>query len=175
MTMLIVAGCSNATRENNTMKDAFGELMKRPSSTTVKADYQKMLQTIQDRLIAEVGVATWVPNPEPISGSFCGGDLSNLEGSGETYLDTGVSIGNLPDAQWERAVAIVAEVAGARGFGAPKVIVDSPSDHEVSFRSKYNGSLLFGTGGGTILSVRTGCLLTQEAHQRGTYLPPKVY
>lgn len=157
------------------MKDAFDELMKRPSRTVVQADYQAMLQTIQDRLVAEVGVAPWVPAPEPINGGFCSGELTDLDGAVQTYLDTGVSVGNLPDARWDQAVAIVTEVAGEHGFGAPSVIVDGPSNHEVSFRGIYQGHLLFGTGGGTILTARTGCHLSEEAHQRGTYLPPKKY
>lgn len=157
------------------MKDAFDALMKRPNLTQVEADYQSMFQTIRERLIAEVGVAEWVPDDEPISGSSCGGTLSNLEGAEVRRYDAGMSPGNLPDAKWDRAVAIVTEVAGKHGFGAPKVVVSGPNDHEISFRNTYNGELLFGTGANTILGGSTGCHLTQEAHQRGTYLQPKKY
>jgi Lipoprotein confined to pathogenic Mycobacterium len=190
MTILILAGCSSsptahaqtvlkensamAPRENSTMKDAFDELMKRPSLTAAEADYQSMLHTIQERLVTEVGIAEWVPDDQPVSGTFCGGDLSNLDDAGQKCIDTGVSIGNLPDARWDQAVAIVTEVAGQHGFGAPGVIVDGPGDHEISFRGRYEGELIFGTGGGTILTVSTGCHLKEEAHRRGTYLPPKV-
>jgi hypothetical protein len=72
-------------------------------------------------------------------------------------------------------VEIVTEVAGRHGFGDPGVVVDGPGDHEIVLRGTYEGELIFGTGGGTILTVRTGCHLTEEAHQRGTYLPPKEY
>ena len=175
MTMLIVAGCSNATRETDTLKDGFDELMKRPNLTQMETDYQAMLQTIRERLVAEVGIGGFLPAAEPVSGTFCGDDLANVGGAQERYLNAGVSSGNLPDAQWDQAVTIVTEVTRKHGFGEAKVIVDRPSDHEVSFPGRYGGSLLFGTGGGTILTVWTGCHLTEEAHNRGTYLPPQEY
>lgn len=155
------------------MSEVFTELMKRPDLTQVQADYQSMFETIRERLVAELGVAQWVPDHDPISGSACGGDLSHLDGAEVLRMDAGTSPGNLPDAQWDQAVAIVTEVAGERGFGAPKVVAGGPSNHEVSFRDPYNGRLLFGTGANTVLAVSTGCHLTQEAHQRGTYQPPK--
>ena len=168
--LLIVAGCAN---QEDKMKDAFDELMKRPTITAAAADYQSMFQTIRERLVSEVGVAEWIPDDKPNSSSACGGGISNLEGAEHRRYDAGWSPGNLPDAQWDHAVAIVTEVARQHGFGAPKVIVSGPSDHEVSYRNTYNGELLFGTGANTILGGTTGCHLSDEAHQRGTYLPPK--
>jgi hypothetical protein len=173
--LAMTTGCNSAAKEKEKMSEAFTELMKRPDLTQVQADYQSMFETIRVRLVAEVGVARWVPDSEPISGSGCGGDLSHLDDAETRSIDAGTSPGNLPDAKWDQAVAIVTEVAGKRGFGAPKVIVSRPNDHEVSFRDQYNGELLFGTGGNTILAVSTGCHLTQTAHQRGTYQPPKQY
>jgi len=170
--LAMTAGCSSTAKES-AMNQVFAELMKRPNLTQVEADYQSMFQTIRERLVAEVGVAEWVPDEEPISGSSCSGDISNLEGAEQRRYDAGMSPGNLPDAKWDRAVAIVTAVAKQHGFGAPKVIVSGPSDHEVSFRNTYNGELLFGTGGNTILGGSTGCHLTEEAHQRGTPVPPK--
>jgi len=170
---LMVAGCS-ATKENP-MKDAFDALMKSPSLTAVEADYQSMYETIRSRLVAEVGVSGWLPDPEPIRGSGCTGDLSHLDEGEERLYNAGSSSGNLPDAKWDQAVAIVAEVAGQHGFGAPEVVVSGPSDHEVQFHDAYRGYLLFGTGYNTILGGGTGCHLTEEAHQRGTYPPPKKY
>lgn len=175
ITLLIVAGCSSETRENNTMKDAFDGLMKRPNLTEVEADYQSMYQTIRERLVAEVGIAEWLPDHDPIRGTSCGGDISRLRGASERMYLAGSSGGNLPDAKWDHAVTIVTEVAKQHGFGAPEVVVDGPGDHEVSFHDTYEGELLFGTGANTILGGGTGCHLTEEAHQRGTYLPPKEY
>lgn len=173
--LLVVAGCSVTSKESEDMNQAFDELMKRPNITQVDADYQSMFQTIRERLVSELCVATWVPDANPISGSACGGRLSNLEGAEVRRYDAGMSPGNLPDDSWDQAVAIVTDIAGRHGFGAPHVIVSGPSDHEVSFNDTYNGELLFGTGANTILGASTGCHLTQEAHRRGTPVPPKKY
>ncbi|MEP7034422.1 MAG: LppA family lipoprotein [Actinomycetota bacterium] len=173
--LLLVWGCSLADKESEDMNQAFEALMKRPNLSQVDADYQSMFKTIRERLVAEVGVAQWVPDDEPMSGSSCGGGISNLEGAEVRRYDAGMSPGNLPDAAWDRAVAIVTDVAGHYGFGAPRVIVSGPSDHEVSFRNTYNGELLFGTGANTILGGSTGCHLTQAAHLRGIPAPPRKY
>jgi hypothetical protein len=188
--LLVTAGCSStapgedtatapkenstmAPTESNTMKDAFEALLKRPDLAEVEADYQSMFGTIRERLTAEVGVGVWVPDPEPMSGTFCVGLISNLEGAGQRLYSAGTSQGNLPDARWDQAVTIVTEVAGQHGFGAPQVIVNGPGDHEVELHDTYQGWMLFGTGANTILTGGTGCHLTREAHQRGTYLPPR--
>jgi Lipoprotein confined to pathogenic Mycobacterium len=172
VTLLLLAGCTSPTGGSKRMNEAFDELMKRPNATEIDAEYQSMFQTIRERLTAEVGVAPWVPDDEPMSSSACGGQISGLGDAEVRRLDAGMSPGNLPDALWDRAVAIVTEVACQHGFGAPDVIVSGPDDHEVSFRNTYNGRLLFGTGANTILAVTTGCHLSEEAHQRGTYPLP---
>jgi hypothetical protein len=173
--LLMVAGCSTTSRESEEMNQAFDTLMKRPNLTQVDAEYQSMFKSIRERLVSELGVAAWVPDHEPVSGSACGGKISNLEGAEVRRYDAGMSPGNLPDASWDQAVAIVAKIAGRHGFGAPRVIVSGPSDHEVSFRDTFNGELLFGTGANTILGASTGCHLTEEAQQRGTPVLPKKY
>jgi Lipoprotein confined to pathogenic Mycobacterium len=173
LTVLVVTGCSK-TKEN-TMRDAFDALMKRPNLGVVEADYLTMYETIRTRLVAEIGVSAWLPDAEPISGTACARPLSNLDGGQERLYNAGSSSGNLPDAKWDRAVAIVAEVAKQHGFGAPELVISRPGDHEVELHDSYRGYLIFGTGYNTILAGGTGCHLTQEAHQRGTYLPPKKY
>ena len=173
--LVVVAGCNSAERENDTMKDAFDALMKRPNLTVVEAGYQMMFESIRERLTAEVGIAEWVPAAEPIHGTSCGGKISKLDGGAMRLYNAGVSPGNLPDTKWDQAVAIVAEVAKQHGFGAPEVFINGPSDHEVLFHDTYYGQILFGTGYNTILGGGTGCHLTEEAHRRGTYLPPHQY
>ena len=171
--LIVVAGCSTTAKESDTMNQAFDMLMKRPNLTQVDATYQSMFTTIRERLVSEVGVADWAPDREPTSGSSCGGNISNLQGAETRLYNAGTSPGNLPDASWDRAVAIVTEVSGQHGFGAPRVVVSGPSDHEVSFRDPYNGELLFGTGANTVLGGSTGCHLTKEAHDRGAPMAPR--
>ena len=76
------------------MKDAFDALMKRPSLTVVEADYQSMFEMIRTRLVAEVGISSWLPDVEPISGTACAGKLSNLDGGQERLYNAGSSSGN---------------------------------------------------------------------------------
>lgn len=173
MTLLMVAGCSAA--KESMMKNSFDELMKLPNLTVVEADYQSMYETIRTRLVAEVGLSVWLDDAEPISGTACAGKLSNLDGGQERLYNAGSSSGSLPDAKWDQAAAIVAEVARQHGFAESEVIVNGPGDHEIQLHDAYHGYLLFGTGSNTILAGGTGCHLTKEAHDRGTYLPPKKY
>lgn len=171
MTLMIVAGCGPNQEEK--MNDAFVALMKRPNLTEVEASYQAMFQTIRERLTAELDLPEWIPDKEPIAGSSCGEPVSNLDGAEKRNYSPGYSPGKLPEDKWPQALAIVTEVAGKHGFGPPKVVVSGPSDHEVEFTDPYNGSMVFGTGGNTVLAGFTGCHLTEEAHKRGTYQPPK--
>jgi hypothetical protein len=173
LTVLTVSGCGAS--QESAMNDAFDTLMKRPNLSVVEADHQAMYETIRTRLVAEIGVSAWLPDAEPVSGGFCARPLSNLEGGQERLYNAGSSAGNLPDARWDQAVAIVTEVSKSHGFGPAEVVVSRPADHEVQFHDQYRGYLIFGTGYNTVLAGGTGCHLTKEAHQRGTYLPPKKY
>lgn len=168
-------GTTESSREmnGNTMRDAFDALMRRPSLTAVETDYQSMYETIRTRLVAEIGIPSWTPDGKPTSASACGGDLSHLDDAQERLYNAGSSPGNLPDARWDQAVAIVSEVAARHGFGVPEVVVSGPGDHEVELKDPYSGYLAFGTGANTVLFGGTGCHLNDVAHQRGTYLPPQ--
>ena len=169
------AGTPQGRTEGNgtIMKDAFDALMRRPSLATVETDYQSMYERIRTRLETEIGIPSWSPDARPTSGTACGGGLSGLHDAQERLYNAGSSSGNLPDAQWDQAVAIVSEVATQHGFGAPEVVVSGPGDHEVELKDHYSGYLTFGTGANTVLFGGTGCHLTEVAHQRGTYLPPQ--
>jgi hypothetical protein len=155
------------------MKDAFDALMRRPSLATVETDYQSMYESIRTRLKTEIGISSWAPDARPTGGTACGGGLSHLEDAQERLYNAGSSSGNLPDARWDQAVAIVSEVAAHHGFGAPAVVASGPGNHEVELKDPYGGYLTFGTGANTVLFGGTGCHLTEVAHQRGTYLPPQ--
>ena len=163
-----------STEGNGTiMKDAFDALLRRPSLATVETDYQSMYESIRTRLTTEIGIPSWTLDARPTGGTACGGGLSHLDDAQERLYNAGSSSGNLPDARWDQAVAIVSEVAAQHGFGAPAVVVSGPGDHEVEFKDPYSGYLTFGTGANTVLFGGSGCHLTEVAHQRGTYLPPQ--
>jgi Lipoprotein confined to pathogenic Mycobacterium len=167
-TALICAACGFGTASGG-INEQFATLHQRPDIERAQSRYLGMLDTIRTELVARLGIAAWQPDEDGLTGSACGFDFPDVGGDGEIRrFGTDMSPGNIPDNQWADAVAIVSELAKPYGFGAPAVVVDRPSDHEVSLRDSYGAELLFGTAENTILSVGTGCHLTEAAHQRGT-------
>lgn len=158
---VLVAGCSVAGSERDTMDDKFATLARRPTIENIKVTYEGMQARLRDRLSAEVGPLRWV-NDQNLSGAGCA-DFPGVRGESRT-LDSWTSKGNLPDAQWDHAVRIVAEVTGEYGFGTPRMVVDRPSDHEITGTDQYGGHYLFGTAANTVLMVSTGCHLPADAH-----------
>ncbi len=148
--------------------ELFDELARRPDIEVVDTRYRGMLAAIRDTLVAEIGLHPWLPSGNSVNASIGGGPFTRLGGDGEIRRYTsGMSPGNVSDADWPRATAIVADLVSQYGFAAPTVVVDRPGDHEVSFPGEYGGELLFGTAVNTTLSLTTGCHLTREAFLRG--------
>jgi hypothetical protein len=143
------------------VEDKLATLAQRPTIEAIKATYETMQARLRDRLSAEVGLLRWV-NDENFSGAGCA-DFPGVGGQSR-ILDSWTSKGNLPDAQWDRAVRIVTEVTGEYGFGAPRAVVNRPSDHEITATDPYGGHYLFGTAANTVLQVSTGCHLPAAAH-----------
>ncbi|MGH3799559.1 MAG: LppA family lipoprotein [Pseudonocardiaceae bacterium] len=171
LTVLMV-GCGIARWGEDTVEEKLATLAQRPTIEAIRATYETMQARLRDRLSAEVGPLQWV-NDENFSGAGCA-DFPNVGGHSLT-LDRWTSEGNLPDAQWDRAVRIVAEVTGEYGFGAPRVVVNRPSDHEITATDRYGGHYLFGTAANTVLMVSTGCHLPANAHPRtASHAPPST-
>ncbi|CAM3710434.1 LppA family lipoprotein [Kibdelosporangium persicum] len=146
--------------------EQYAELLKRPDIEQIHDEYTKMLEEIRNELVAQIGIAPWVPKDEPFSGSGCA-EFSDLSEAHKRRYSSGHSPGNLPDARWADAVKLVESIAGRHGFKLHGAVVDRPSDHEVTFGNDYGAELLFGTAANTTLSVSTGCHLTKAAKERG--------
>lgn len=165
---LSLTGCAAEEPKGETVRPEFAELRQRPDIEQAEATYQDLLAELRDRLVAEVGIEPWVAKEAPVTGSGCVGKFAAVGPDGEVRrYSSGSSPGNLPDADWPRAVTLVAEIAGRAGFGEPTVVIDRPGDHEVSLPHPSGAELLFGTAANTTLSLSTGCHLTAEAHRRG--------
>jgi hypothetical protein len=165
---LLLGGCTGEEPKGDAVNKQFAELMKRPDIEQAEAEYQDMLASIREKLAGEIGIAPWIPKDTQPSASACGGEFTEITTEGQRrFYSSGRSPGNLPDAQWPRAVALVSETAHQHGFGAPEIIVDRPGDHEVLYKGTTGAELIFGTGTNTTLSMTTGCHLTAEAHKRG--------
>ncbi|EFL06803.1 MULTISPECIES: lipoprotein [Actinomycetes] len=165
---LALAGCG---QKGPDVSSAYDQLMQRPDIDQAQTAYTAMLTTIRERLTAEFG-RTWEQGGE-LSGTGCGNDYPGLDTDGlELSLPRWDSEGNLPDADWPRAQALVGQIAAGYGFDpTPKIFSDRPSNHDVVY-GKTDGALLsFGTGKNTGVAVSTGCHLTAEAHRRGGPAP----
>ncbi|MGH3701945.1 MAG: LppA family lipoprotein [Pseudonocardiaceae bacterium] len=103
-----------------------------------------MQARLRDRFSAEVGPLRWV-NDQNLSGAGCA-DFPGVRGESR-MLDSWTSKGDLPDAQWDHAVRIVAEVTGEYGFRTPRVVVNRPSDHEITATDRIRSSRLHRRGG----------------------------
>jgi len=157
----LATGCAGTGSESENMDEKLVTLAQRPTIEEVRASYEEMQSRLRDRLSAEVGPLRWVNN-QNLGGAGCA-DFPNVGGQSLT-LDRWTSEGNLPDTRWDRAVAIVAEVTGEYGFGAPEVVVDRPADHEITATDPYGGGCLFGAARNTVLMVSTGCHLSADDH-----------
>ncbi|MFC0435508.1 LppA family lipoprotein [Kutzneria buriramensis] len=75
----------------------------------------------------------------------------------------------ITDAQWERALVIIGQVAQKQGFGTtPQRLNDSPGDHDEAFHSVGDdGRITLGTAKHTVLGLDVGCHLTAAAKARG--------
>lgn len=158
---VLAPGCASAGSERGNMDQQLATLAQRPTIEQITARYEEMQARLRDRLSAEVGPLQWVKR-ESAGRAGCA-DFPDLEGESRT-LDRWASEGNLPDAQWERAVAIAAEVTGEYGFSAPEAIVDRPGDHEITGSDPYGGGYQLGTARNTVLMVSTGCHLPADKH-----------
>lgn len=165
---LLVSGCDSGQSEDKA-NQWFTELMQRPDIERAQASYLAMLERIQRELVDQLGIAPFPPDEdEPISASACPGDLSLIPDAEVRRYQFGASKGNISDAEWPRALALVTEVAAQNGFDRVNTVIDRPGDHEVAITDRLGAELIFGTAKNTIVSLSTGCHLSREAHERGT-------
>jgi hypothetical protein len=166
---LLMSGCTPDESKDSKVNALFSELMQRPDIETMQTDYLAMLEQLRNKLIKDVGIAPFIPDPDgPVTGSGCPGDFSAVPDAMVLRFRSGRSPGNISDAEWPRALKLVTDFLAERGFGAPKAVVDKPGDHEVAIYDQFGAELIFGTAANTILSLSTGCHLSRAAHQRGT-------
>lgn len=156
MLAVLAAGCANQTPEGGTVQEQQATLAQRPTIDEITARYERMQAELRQRLVSEIGISEWVKRSE-LTGSGCG-DFPDLPNAESRSLGNWRSEGNLPDARWPQAQAIVTEVTGRYGF-APDFVVDRPNDHTIIGIDQYGASYEFGTAVNTVLGVSTGCHL----------------
>jgi Lipoprotein confined to pathogenic Mycobacterium len=151
-----VTGCQNG--KDGDVDSALAQLRQRPSIEETVRTYQEMIGRMQRQLDATLGPHTW-----RLRGDMGGAGCADFPGSGGSTRSLADSYfeGNLPDADWARAVEVIAGVGREYGFGDPVTVVNRPSDHEITAQDAYGGTYVFGTAVNTILTGRTGCHLPQ--------------
>lgn len=169
--VITLTGCGNGT-DDMTREEKFAELMRRSTEEQIVQQYDQMQQEIADELTTAIGLPAWTINDTTGGEALCGHEFSNLGGdAGTKSLPILNAAAPIPDERWDQAVQIAETIARKNGFGAPQRLVDRTGHHIVDFKDKWGGMLGIDTKVHSTLSVRTGCLLTEEAHQRGTPTP----
>jgi hypothetical protein len=137
----------------------FNELKERPDIDQASSRYEEMYTRCPAAVHGCVPVPTVAANP---GGAACGPEFAALApGSRQDAVIRGLANsmvpGNLPGAQWDRAVSIVDTVVRSYGFNSgPIVVISRPSDHEVDFYDSYQAELIFGTAVNTAMTFTTG-------------------
>lgn len=166
--LVLASGCESEG-EGMGKDEQVAELMQRPDIDEISRKYEQMRTEVADKLTQELAIPPWDIVDGRSSEAGCGSEFPDLGLEGRIRsLDTLATKASTPDDKWERAVEITASVVGKNGFGPGKPIVDRHGQHTVEFTDNYGGRLVFATQVHTILSIRTGCHLTAEAHERGT-------
>ncbi|GAB3450273.1 LppA family lipoprotein [Actinophytocola sediminis] len=169
--VITLTACGN---EDNgvTPEEQFTQLMQRPTEEQVAEQYDQMRQEIADKLSTAVDLPAWTLDETTGGEALCGHEFNDLGvDAGTKSLPLLVAAAPISDDQWDQAIQIAEAIARDNGFGPPQRIVDRAGQHTVDFKDKWGGLLGIDSGAHTVLSVRTGCLLTEEAQQRGTPTP----
>jgi hypothetical protein len=116
----------------------------------------EMAAEVERRLGGELGLTAWSTSLQA-GQSFCG--EGEVEDARTASLPTRKLTGGVPDADWERAVDVVSDVASGYGFGPPERVVDRPGEHEVVLVDDREALVRFGTLQNATLEVVTGCHL----------------
>ncbi|MFE3292761.1 LppA family lipoprotein [Rhodococcus sp. NPDC059234] len=114
-------------------------------------------EAIRGAISVAVPVGTWRPNRPPSGAGNCTG-FTHTPGQSRT-TGTWLIDGGIPDDLWPDAVAALRSVTDRRGYGAPVVAVDRPSDHALRVYGPGGAYVWFGTGKNGVLDVTTACHL----------------
>lgn len=139
------------------METARAELMAMPSSKEIVARYEAMNAEVRAAVGAAFPNVHW-EQKRPANYGGCSKPFDHQNGKTH-YFPLWVAAGGFSDADWPRAVTVVANIVGKYGFSSATSLADTSANHEVTFPDAYGGNLDFGSGVNTILSVTTACHL----------------
>ncbi|MPZ66586.1 MAG: hypothetical protein GEU83_14100, partial [Pseudonocardiaceae bacterium] len=113
----LAAGCAGQSPGGGTVDEQQATLAARPTIDEMTAQYEQMQAELRQRLVDEIGIREWIQDSEG-NRSGCG-DFSDVPTAESRSLASWYAPGNLPDARWPQALAIVTEVTGRYGFAPP--------------------------------------------------------
>ncbi|MTD53647.1 hypothetical protein GKO32_06560 [Amycolatopsis sp. RM579] len=155
---------------NTDLDSVFAMLMQRPDIDEATRHYQQLDNELLQALSQAIpSLSPWQGDDDG-SGSSCGGDYPGIDFDGDTYsFPSHFVTGNLPDADYEKALEVIGSVAQRYGFAPrPQRLHDAPGSHDAMFHNvNDDGEISFGTALNTSLRVSLGCHLTVEAKKRG--------
>ena len=159
LVLLMLTSCSD---ERDPVADRLEQnavLRERPSLEQEQARLTAVQDQILEALSTRLGLTAWSQADEG-NASRCG-DYPDSDGFSAS-LPMQALTGGVPDAAWDRAVAIIEEVAGPAGFGQTDTVVDLPGEHEVVLTGERESRLRFGTALNATLRFEVGCHLSER-------------
>ena len=157
--LLLLTSCSDERDPVADKATQNAALRERPSLEQEQARLTAVQDQVLKALADRLGLTAWSQGDEG-NASRCG-NYPDSDGYSAS-LPMQVLTGGVPDASWDRAVAIIEEVAGPAGFGGTDTVVDQPGEHEVVLRGDRESFLRFGTALDATLRIRAGCHLSER-------------
>ncbi|WP_027927466.1 LppA family lipoprotein [Amycolatopsis benzoatilytica] len=153
--------------------EVWAALMRLPDTDQARQQYQQLDTELRQALTAAIPkLGPWKPS-ENATGSRagCGARFPGVGNDGEqASLGDHVVPGNLPDADYEKALAVIGTIAKRYGFDPqPQRLHDAPGSHDAVFHNRTDeGEISFGTAVNTSLQLSLSCHLFPAAKKRGT-------
>ncbi|WP_410599325.1 LppA family lipoprotein [Amycolatopsis sp. lyj-90] len=164
------------SKDGMSTQQQFGELLKRPSSEDAQKTYRQVLADLQTTL-ADVGLKDWKVGQDARVDSGCNAFRAvDLHDVTTTYTAWG-SPNEVAEAGWPKVTQALTDAAGKHGFTKKGLEVNKPTYREFHLLDGFGADLTLSSGSGSttgtssMLTLKTGCHLTAEAHARGVPRP----
>ncbi|MFI9452235.1 LppA family lipoprotein [Amycolatopsis sp. NPDC052450] len=161
-------------KDGMSTQQQFAELRKRPDAKQVQATYDQTLSELRAKLTEATGFSAWqqgtVAEISPGCNAFRAVDVHDVYTAYTTWGLPEV----IPESSWAKATQVLAEAANKHGFTKKGFEVSKPEFREFHLLDEFGADLTLSTSTGTttgtstMLTLKTGCHLTTEAHKRGS-------
>lgn len=160
-------------KDGMSTQQQFAELLKRPDAGQVQVKYDQALGELRTKLTEVTGFTAWqqgtVAELAPGCNAFRAVDAHDVYTAYTTWGLADV----IPENAWAKTTQALSEAAGRHGFTRKGFEVNKPGFREYHLLDGFGADLTLSTSAGTttgtstMLTLKTGCHLTSEAHTRG--------